>query len=88
MQRTVRLGIAVLLLSLFWGLADAFPLSSGPFSYFSRIDPVMAATPCSTSLQPLVNASAPGAVVTVPACIYRETVTINKPLISCVKRSQ
>jgi hypothetical protein len=40
----------------------------------------MAATPCSTSLQALVNAAAPGAVVTVPTCIYRETVTITKSL--------
>ena len=44
----------------------------------------MAATPppggtCG-SLQAIVNAAAAGSTVTAPACTYRETVTINKPL--------
>ena len=80
MKRTVRVGLVVLLLSLCLGLSGAFSLSPRPFGYLSRIDPVMAVTPCSTSLQSLVNAAAPGAVVTVPTCIYRETVTITKSL--------
>jgi nitrous oxidase accessory protein NosD len=35
---------------------------------------------CTTSLQALVDAAAPGSVVSAPACVYRETVSINKPL--------
>jgi Right handed beta helix region len=35
---------------------------------------------CSTTVQALVDAAAPGATVTVPPCVYRETVTINKPI--------
>jgi parallel beta-helix repeat protein len=35
---------------------------------------------CGTSIQARVDAAAAGSTVTVPACIYRETVTINKPL--------
>ncbi len=80
MKRTGRLGIVVLLLSIFSSLSGVFPVSAKPFTYVSRIDPVLAATTCSLSLQSLVDAAAPGAVVTVPACMYRETVTINKPL--------
>ncbi len=80
MKRTARLGIVVLLLSIFSSFSGVFPLPAKPLSYLSRIDPVLAATPCSLSLQSLVDAAAPGAVVSIPACIYRETVTINKPL--------
>jgi nitrous oxidase accessory protein NosD len=79
-KRTARLGIVVLLLSIFSSLSGVFPVSAKPFTYVSRIDPVLAATTCSLSLQSLVDAAAPGAVVSVPACMYRETVTINKPL--------
>ena len=39
-----------------------------------------AAASCPTSLQALVNAAPSRSVVTAPACTYRETVTINKPL--------
>jgi hypothetical protein len=35
---------------------------------------------CSKSLQSLIDAAPAGSVVDVPACIYHETVTINKPL--------
>lgn len=35
---------------------------------------------CSGSINALVHAASPGAVVTVPACLARETVTIDKPL--------
>lgn len=41
---------------------------------------VPAASGCSTTLQALVDAAAPGSTVTVPACIFRETVTIGKSL--------
>lgn len=41
---------------------------------------VSAAADCSTSLQVLIDAAAPGAVVKVPPCIYRETVEIHKPI--------
>jgi parallel beta-helix repeat protein len=44
-------------------------------------DPPVVKPTCSASIQDLVDAAAPGAVVEVPGdCIYRETVTINKPL--------
>lgn len=36
---------------------------------------------CELSLQAMVDAAAPGSVVIVPPCIYRETVTITKPLV-------
>src|SRR5262249_13582035 len=36
---------------------------------------------CSASLQSLINAAPAGSALRVPACIYHETVTINKPLI-------
>ena len=35
---------------------------------------------CPARLQRLVDAAAPGALVEAPACVYRETVTITKPL--------
>jgi nitrous oxidase accessory protein NosD len=35
---------------------------------------------CPATLQSLVDAATPGATLTVPACTYRETVTITKPL--------
>jgi hypothetical protein len=35
---------------------------------------------CGTSLQSLVDAAGAGAILSVPACVYRETVTIAKPL--------
>jgi hypothetical protein len=35
---------------------------------------------CATTIQALVDAAAPGATVSVPACTYRETVRIGKPL--------
>lgn len=37
-------------------------------------------TSCAITLQSLVDAAPPGGIVTVAPCIYRETVTINKPL--------
>ncbi len=44
-------------------------------------DPSVIKPTCSASLQALVNAASPGAIVEVPGgCIYRETLTINKPL--------
>lgn len=36
---------------------------------------------CNASLQALVDRAAPNAVVSVPACLYRETVRIDKPLV-------
>jgi hypothetical protein len=44
--------------------------------------PVPASVPaaCTTSLQQLVNAATAGTILKVPACLYRESVTINKPL--------
>lgn len=41
--------------------------------------PTRSPTACG-SLQALVNAAASGATLTIPACIYRETVTITRPL--------
>lgn len=35
---------------------------------------------CSPKLQELINSAASGSTVNVPACIYRESVTVNKPL--------
>jgi hypothetical protein len=35
---------------------------------------------CSTTLQQLINAAAVNSVVTVPACVYRESVIVGKPL--------
>jgi parallel beta-helix repeat protein len=35
---------------------------------------------CNGTLQQLINAAAPGSTVSAPACLYRESVTINKPL--------
>jgi hypothetical protein len=35
---------------------------------------------CAGSLQTLINAAAPGSVLKLPACIFRESVTINKPI--------
>lgn len=88
MRRVVRLGIGVLLLQVFWSLSCTLPSSDQssdqssdkPSSRPSRIDPVVVRTTCTPSLQSLVDEAAPGAVVTVPACVYREAVTINKPL--------
>jgi nitrous oxidase accessory protein NosD len=37
-------------------------------------------TPCAASLQAQVDAAQPGSTVSVPPCVYRETVTISKPL--------
>jgi parallel beta-helix repeat protein len=42
--------------------------------------PAGSAPSCSSSLQAAVNAAASGATITVGACTYHETVTINKPL--------
>jgi parallel beta-helix repeat protein len=36
---------------------------------------------CPTTLQALVDAAAPGATVRVPACVYRETVTVTKSVV-------
>lgn len=38
------------------------------------------AADCRRTLQQLVDEAAPGATIAVPGCIYRETVTINKPI--------
>jgi parallel beta-helix repeat protein len=38
-------------------------------------------TGCNRSLQSLVDAAPPGSTLEVPNCIYRETVSINKPLV-------
>src|SRR5262249_34014364 len=39
-----------------------------------------AAEVCSPSLQSLINATPPGGVLRLPACIYQQSVTINKPM--------
>lgn len=38
------------------------------------------ASPCAVSLQTRVDAAAPGSTVSVPGCVFRETVTVTKPL--------
>ena len=48
-------------------------------------EPVAAASPtgtpaCERSLQALIDAAPAGSVLTVPPCVYREAVTIDKPL--------
>ena len=43
--------------------------------------PSTAPTGCATTIQALVDAAASGSVVSVPSCVYRETVTITKPLV-------
>jgi hypothetical protein len=43
-------------------------------------DPAAQAAGCNQPVQSLIDAAAPGATVSVPACVYRETVTIRKPL--------
>src|SRR5215212_9810146 len=35
---------------------------------------------CNRKLQSLVDEAPPTSIVTVPACVYRETVTLNKPI--------
>src|SRR4051794_10250133 len=35
---------------------------------------------CSNSLQSLVDATPPGGVLRLPACVYQQTVTLNKPM--------
>src|SRR5215831_2616995 len=40
----------------------------------------VAAGVCSTSLQSLVDATPSGGVLRLPACLYEQTVTINKPM--------
>ena len=42
--------------------------------------PIAVPPPCPTTLQSLVDRAAAGATVTAPACTYRETVRIDKPL--------
>jgi hypothetical protein len=43
--------------------------------------PVKAPPPdCHASLQALINAAPAGSTLVVPACVYRESVTVNKPL--------
>lgn len=42
---------------------------------------VSAPVACSPTLQSLVDAAAPDAIVELPACIYRETVTISHPIV-------
>jgi parallel beta-helix repeat protein len=46
----------------------------------ARVRPPPTLKECSISLQSLVDAAPSGATVTAPACTYRETVTIRKPL--------
>jgi len=61
-----------------------FPLESAaspgaPIAVAASEPPSGGAT-CPASLQGLVDGAADGAVVTVPACLYRETVTIDHPM--------
>jgi hypothetical protein len=52
-------------------------------TFFVNGSPATAATPdsgCSQTLQSLIDAAVQGSTLGVPACIYRETVTIRKPL--------
>jgi hypothetical protein len=42
--------------------------------------PAIGADQCSTKLQTLVDQTPPGGVLRLPACIYEETITINKPM--------
>jgi hypothetical protein len=46
----------------------------------AAVPPAFAASPCDASLQSRVDAAPAGATVTAPACIFRETVRIDKPL--------
>ncbi len=44
------------------------------------VDPGLAQSSCTTALQSLINAANANTTINVPPCIYRETITINKPL--------
>ena len=44
-------------------------------------EPLAASVDCSTTLQSRVDAAAPGAVLELPACLYRETVTVRHPVV-------
>src|SRR5947209_13544092 len=43
-------------------------------------EPVEVVADCGRSLQSIVDGAALGGTVLLPACVYRETVTISKPL--------
>jgi parallel beta-helix repeat protein len=47
---------------------------------FSPPPEAIAAPDCTTRVQSLVDAAAPGSTVTLPSCLARESVTIDKPL--------
>jgi len=55
-----------------WAMGFAGVFMAGPLS--------AAQENCPKPLQQWINEAAPGATVLLPACIYREAVTINKPL--------
>lgn len=80
----MRSVLAVLLL-LATGSALTAPVTTAEASALARGVPqasiiAAAASGCGTSLQKQVDAARPGAVVSVTPCVYRETVTIGKPL--------
>lgn len=84
-MRTLMTGI-LLATILSWsvpasGIEAANGFSIQPSAATAGVD--LAGAPpesCATTLQAMVDAAAPGSTVRVPACVYRETVTIGKPL--------
>ncbi len=54
---------------------DIEPAAAGPAAVAAAVD-----TSCATPLQALVDAAPAGSTLDVPACTYRETVRITKPL--------
>lgn len=74
----VKPGLLLVLISLgVGGFTVVQPSSAAAFQNLSSNAP---ASSCRTRLQSMVDAAAPVSIVSVPACLYRETVTINKPL--------
>jgi parallel beta-helix repeat protein len=61
----------------------ATPIFTATASATAMVTPTRTNTPtpdCTTTLQLLVDAAPAGSSMTVPPCVYRESVTINKPL--------
>jgi hypothetical protein len=69
MDLRVRLAVAMLLLLAIINLPSVNREAAGK-----------AFRSCGFSLQSLVDSAAPGSTVSVPPCVYRETVIIDKPL--------
>jgi len=70
----VLTALAVIPVDAGWGLIKAKALAAG------RGEPAAPEASCGASLQALVDRASPRSVVNVSPCVYREAVTIRKPL--------